>query len=872
VARYDTVHIAAHLAQEPQAAAEKGGRPEFGTLSAQGNASTSVKTPDCKIVLCNGMPRSASTWSFNVCRRLVQELFPQDSLYSGYHENLAEILGSLDGRYDHLVLKCHTLDEKGRELCASGKAFAVYTHRDPFDAIYSSMVMFKVSFDEALASLPTSLRLLEFHRRNPTSYVVPYDRIRNAPLEAISAIARHLRLVVPDELVQRIARETSPDAIAAIADQVSEERGAVRTPRSAYDPETLVHRNHIRNGSSGYGRELLSEEQQERVMKVLAADAGPAEGVPQPLDSHPTPAARKYYSQGGEDCLLWALFGNQRMGFFVDVGAFDGVHLSNSFSFEQQGWRGICVEAHPAFAERCKRNRPGSICLQAACVADEHAGQVQLLVEPLGLLSGIRADETPDLAGRYARRGMKFPGFSTESVPARTLNSILSEHLPAGRSIDFLSIDVEGTELDVLQGIDLERFPVRAILVEANTPAASEQLNRYLASRGYQCARTIDQNLFFAKNLGDVDALKYATVVCQTERTMHPLGPQYTLQEHTGRTINLPPQAKDGLLKKDGGETVYQRPRLSENVLKQNLGQPLHELLQPYIQVAFGPVGSLRRYRFAHIVSPYACPANAEASVTQKTTFVAMARARNFATDKADVDLIAVPDSPAAYVPDLFRKTPALTRTVRDVHQFRVPRNLSLVFDVLEAGIAAASGAEFVIFTNPDICPMPQFYGAVSALLSLGFDCLLINRRTTGKFPMDPRWSDLVPADYGAPHPGFDCFVFPVEFGRRFVRSDACVGAPAVMRSLLYNLVAFSRNMLILTDAHLTYHIGDDRAWDRPELNDYFVFNQQSAVAVLKTLIRDPTAHRRLSSFCLNHDVALDATLFNQSVAPAGPV
>jgi len=431
---------------------------------------------------------------------------------------------------------------------------------------------------------------------------------------------------------------------------------------------------------------------------------------------------------------------------------------------------------------------------------------------------------------------MKFPGFAKVSVPARTLNSILSEHLPAGVTIDFLSVDVEGAELDVLRGLDLSRFPIRIIVAETNTPEAAGELGHYLSKQGYSQARAIEQNLFFAREPDDVAVLKYARVVCQTEKTVHPLGESCTLPSHTGQAIRLIP------------------PKLCENVQKQELGQPLHELLQPALRAAVASPNNPRHYRFAHIVNTYACPSGSEGEATQKTTFAAMASARGFAAGRADVDFISVHEAQdSARVPDLFRKAAELTRTVQDIHRFAVPRKLPLLFDILERGIAAAAGAEFIVFTNADICPMPHFYRAVSELLELGFDCLVINRRTTGKLPMDPRWADLLPCDYGAPHGGFDCFVFPVEFGSRFVRSDACVGAGSVMRTLLYNLVAFSRNMLILTDVHLTYHVGDDRDWNRPELDDYRVFNMDNGVAALNTLIEDPAVRRRLRSFCTNH-------------------
>jgi hypothetical protein len=221
------------------------------------------------IVLCNGMPRSASTWSFNVCRRLFQLLRPQDSLCARYHENIAEVIDPLVGSYDHLVLKCHSLDERGRELCLSGRSVAIYTHRDPYDAISSIMTMFGHPFESALESIRHSLDLREFHRATGHSHIVAYDSIRNAPLDAVVGIAEHLGLDPSADQFDRIVHETSVDAMKAIADQVDPERGAIRTPKSMYDPETHVHRNHIRDGGTGYGRVRLSPEQARRVEEVL---------------------------------------------------------------------------------------------------------------------------------------------------------------------------------------------------------------------------------------------------------------------------------------------------------------------------------------------------------------------------------------------------------------------------------------------------------------------------------------------------------------------------------------------------------------------------------------------------------------------------
>lgn len=222
------------------------------------------------IVLCNGMPRSASTWSFNVCRLLLQELRPRATLCARYHENIAQAIDPLCGSYEHVVLKCHTLDQRGREMCRAGVARPVYTHRDPFDAIHSAMAMFQHTFDDALDSIRRSLELFEFHRANGNAHIVEYRAIVRTPKKAIAMLAAYLELEANPEVVGRVAEQTSTQAMMAIAAQVGRERRGVRTPRSIYDPETHVHRDHIRDGRTGHGRGFFTSEQLRRAGEALA--------------------------------------------------------------------------------------------------------------------------------------------------------------------------------------------------------------------------------------------------------------------------------------------------------------------------------------------------------------------------------------------------------------------------------------------------------------------------------------------------------------------------------------------------------------------------------------------------------------------------
>ena len=134
----------------------------------------------------------------------------------------------------------------------------------------------------------------------------------------------------------------------------------------------------------------------------------------------------KYYSQSGEDFIAWHYFDFKKNGFFVEIGAFDGIHLSNTYSFERAGWRGICVEPHPEYFPICKKNRPNSICLHLACIEDENIHQVEFNAEKLGLLSGINIDNH-DVEKRYNNRGLEYTPAEKIIVKSTTLNKILKE-------------------------------------------------------------------------------------------------------------------------------------------------------------------------------------------------------------------------------------------------------------------------------------------------------------------------------------------------------------------------------------------------------------------------------------------------------------
>lgn len=214
------------------------------------------------LVICNGMPRSASTWSFNVVTALLRA--GGGSIYGAYNEDVAQFLASAEPSARHLVLKCHSLDSVGRALAASGAAKVLYTWRRLSDTVASFMRMFSVDFDHALAVTRDSLQLYEFHRRSGNAVILSYEEIIAAPADAVRRIDRYLGLDSGAETVETVRTVNTLDRMRDRADALERRENQARLiqlERTAYDPETLLNIKHIRDGGIGYGAQVLSADQ-----------------------------------------------------------------------------------------------------------------------------------------------------------------------------------------------------------------------------------------------------------------------------------------------------------------------------------------------------------------------------------------------------------------------------------------------------------------------------------------------------------------------------------------------------------------------------------------------------------------------------------
>ncbi|MBX9759746.1 MAG: FkbM family methyltransferase [Beijerinckiaceae bacterium] len=166
------------------------------------------------------------------------------------------------------------------------------------------------------------------------------------------------------------------------------------------------------------------------------------------------------YAQNLEDYVLWRALGEKPSGFYIDVGGGHPVADNVSCWFYLAGWRGIVVEPQDNLAHMYAHVRPRDAIFHG--VAGAASGEVEFhVVDRLHGMSSLRADA----AATAAQFGA---AYTTVRAQMATLNDLIERE--GAREIDFLKIDVEGAEAQVLAGLDLSRHRPKAMCIEAVAP------------------------------------------------------------------------------------------------------------------------------------------------------------------------------------------------------------------------------------------------------------------------------------------------------------------------------------------------------------------------------------------------------------------
>lgn len=183
------------------------------------------------------------------------------------------------------------------------------------------------------------------------------------------------------------------------------------------------------------------------------------------------------YAGNFEDVLLRRAFAGQADGFYLDVGAYDPVDGSVTKHFYDLGWRGINVEPDPAPFARLQDERPEDINLNLAL--SDREGTLLLYAADCAAHPSVDPNLITGWFGALPEDVREI------HLPASTLAAVCETHVPAGRTIDFLKVDVESHEHEVLLGNDWSRWRPRVLVVESSAPERWEPI---LSTAGYHFA------------------------------------------------------------------------------------------------------------------------------------------------------------------------------------------------------------------------------------------------------------------------------------------------------------------------------------------------------------------------------------------------
>jgi FkbM family methyltransferase len=184
-------------------------------------------------------------------------------------------------------------------------------------------------------------------------------------------------------------------------------------------------------------------------------------------------------SQLGQDLEVIKFYNNKNNGFFIEIGASDGIKLSNTYLLETQfKWKGICCEPIPDKFEKCVKNRKNSICYNNAVYNQTGLTVTFDIANKCDLLSGI---------SHHINKHMSTVNANKTTIQVKTISLLdVLDNAGAPSFIEYMSLDTEGSEFEILKNFDFGKYTFGLIDVEHNyVEPQRTAINKLLLSKGY---------------------------------------------------------------------------------------------------------------------------------------------------------------------------------------------------------------------------------------------------------------------------------------------------------------------------------------------------------------------------------------------------
>jgi FkbM family methyltransferase len=199
----------------------------------------------------------------------------------------------------------------------------------------------------------------------------------------------------------------------------------------------------------------------------------------------------KFLGDHFQDLFAYMYLEKKQNGFYIDIGANDGVTASNTCVFEQLGWRGVCVEPQPEIYRQLRKSR-NCDCYNAA-VSSKSDDCVEFVIagdHGVNPCSGLADGFTASL-----RKNINEMRLKTKTIKVKTMTfDDVMKNYPDVTHIDYMSIDVEGAEADILETIDFEKYSFGFVTIEGNEP---EKITALMEKRNYEKLVKIGLDIVF---------------------------------------------------------------------------------------------------------------------------------------------------------------------------------------------------------------------------------------------------------------------------------------------------------------------------------------------------------------------------------------
>jgi hypothetical protein len=230
------------------------------------------------IILCTGLLRSGSTWSFNVCRQLFRQTYKDGSvkLAIGYADGvpLDELIrANQDDSERILIVKSHFPGAYAVDQIESGQLPNICTLRDPRDSFVSLNSYDEMTFDEIKDYVLKNLRYIDKYERKDKSLFIDFEDMMANSLAAVGRIADYLKLNLSEEIILEVDEQTNIDSARKTMNGLSDRDGSdsVHKVRShLVDNLTFIHEKHVQSAKSGRWKTELSQDEQRRVNEAFA--------------------------------------------------------------------------------------------------------------------------------------------------------------------------------------------------------------------------------------------------------------------------------------------------------------------------------------------------------------------------------------------------------------------------------------------------------------------------------------------------------------------------------------------------------------------------------------------------------------------------